>query len=411
MFLSIMDFTDKGIQVVKFTPEYFVSQGWDVHYVVTRDNSRHGSYHYQDVINPPGVRVHRSAMPSHWLGERLRRHVFKNIYAKLRGYAAIVKLAWLAGRVLKEHHIDVMYGGGPHGALATKLVTLFHPGAKLRTVSRFYGVWDLYSSTLLDRRWVKLLLNLDIFLSLYLRSDLKIVTNDGTQGNKAVGAIRPSNLAALRFYVNGIDPYSLEPGRVDALRSSLTEPGDFCAVCLTRLVPLKRVDLCIEVSAAVIKKFGLPNYKLIVVGDGAERDRLTRLARELGIERNILFVGAVNNQDVKYYLEFPDVFLSTYAVSNVGNPLLEAIRAHKIIFTLNNGDTASWIRHRDNGFIYQDEAGLVDKMARDIVELARAPELRAKIKVNIQTTASEKLWTWNQRMDAEFVEINALLTD
>ncbi len=94
----------------------------------------------------------------------------------------------------------------------------------------------------------------------------------------------------------------------------------------------------------------------------------------------------------------------------MGNPLLEAIRGNKIIFTLNNGDTSAWIKHRENGFIYDEDDSMVDSMAHDIVELIKNPSLRDRIKENIKITERDKLWSWRERMEAEFLEINKLIT-
>jgi len=409
LFLSIMDFTDKGIQVVKLTPEYFAKNGWNVHYVVTRDNSRNGSYHYQEMSNPEGVVVYRSDMPSCWFGERLNSHLLKTIYSKLRGYMAIIKLAWLGHRVLRNNKIDVIYGGGPHGVLAAKLVKFFNSRRRLATVARFYGVWDLYSKTILEHNWFKLLLNWDIYIALYYRSNLTIITNDGTQGDKALSCIRKTNIASLRFYVNGIDRYSIDQAEVIALKSSLGIANVFSAVCVTRLVSLKRVDLCIKIASAVVNKYGINGFRLIVVGDGSERDTLERMAANLRVSKQIVFVGSVNNQCVRNYLAIADVFLSTYDVSNVGNPLLEAIRANKIILTLNNGDTSSWIKHGENGFIYDVNDSMINRMAHDIVDLINNPSLRDRIKENVRITEKEKLWTWNERMQAEFFDIEKLV--
>lgn len=409
LFLSIMDFTDKGIQVVKLTPEYFAKNGWNVHYVVTRDNSKKGSYHYQDIINPEGVVVYRSDMPSCWLGERLNNHTLKTIYSKLRGYAAIIKLAWIGHRVLKNNKIDVIYGGGPHGVLAAQIVKLLHLRRTFVSVSRFYGVWDLYSKTILGHNWLKLLLNFDVFAALYLRSNLKIITNDGTQGDKALSFIRSSNKESLRFYVNGIDEYSIDQSDLVKLKDSLVIGNVFSAVCVTRLVSPKRVDRCINVAAAVVNKYSVNDFRLIIVGDGCERERLESLAVDLCVSKYVVFVGSVDNRCVKDYLAVADIFLSTYDISNVGNPLLEAIRATKMIFTLNNGDTAAWITHRENGFIYDVNDSMVDRMAHDIVDLIGNQSLRDRIKENIRITEKEKLWTWNERMQAEFSDIDKLV--
>lgn len=409
LFLSIMDFTDSGIQVVKLTPEYFAKNGWSVHYVVTRDNSKSGSYYYQDAVNPPSVIVHRMVMPSCRLGERLKNHILRAIYSKFRGYVSIIKLIWCGHKALRNNKIDVIYGGGPHGVIAARVLKLINPQRKLLMISRFYGIWDFYSRTIIEHRWLKLLLNFDVLAALYLRTDLIIITNDGTQGDKALGWIRPKSLDTLRFFVNGTDKPMVDDADLIGLRNSLSIDNIFTVVCITRLVSIKRIDRCIQVAASVVHKFRMHNFRLIIVGDGAERIRFERLAQDLGVVKNIVFTGAVDNRCVKNYLAISDAFLSMYDVSNVGNPLLEAIRANKIIFTLNNGDTSSWIRHGINGFIYNIDDSMIDRMAQDMVALAHNSALQDFIKRNVRATELEKLWTWDERLQAEFSEIEKLV--
>jgi glycosyltransferase involved in cell wall biosynthesis len=409
LFLSIMDFTDSGIQVVRLTPEYFAKNGWNVYYVVTRDISKNGSYHYQNLVNPLDVTVHRTAMPSSHIGESLKNHVLKTIYSKLRGYLAILKIAWHGHGVLKNHKIDVIYGGGPHGVLAARLLKIICYQKKLFTVSRFYGVWDIYSKNILEHRWFKLLLNFDVLAALYFRADLKIITNDGTQGNKALSWIRPQTLDSFRFYVNGTDKTVLNESELNELRRSLAIENVFTVVCITRLVSIKRIDRCIQVAASVVHKCGMHNFKMLIVGDGVERNRFEKLAHDLGIADNIVFIGAVDNRHVKNYLAISNVFLSMYDVSNVGNPLLEAIRANKIIFTLNNGDTSMWIQHGVNGFIYDVDVGMIDRMAQDMAALAHNSDLQDTIKRNIMITESKMLWSWEERLQVELTEVEKLV--
>ncbi len=311
LFLSIMDFTAKGIQSVRLTPEYFAKHGWNVHYVVTRDNSRSGSYYYQPLSNPEGVIVYRVKMPSFWVGERLKKHLLRVIYSQLRGYIAIIKLIWCGWRVLQSNKIDVIYGGGPHGVLAAHFLKFLSFRRKFIIVSRFYGVWDLYTEIISERKWLKLMTNFVVCAALYIRSNLKIITNDGTHGDKALNYIRSSNSDSLRFFVNGIDEYFVDPSDLIELKDSLQIGNIFTAVCITRLVASKRVDLCIKVTSAVVNKYGVSDFKLIIVGDGTERNRLEKLSIDLCIANHIVFVGAVDNQFVKYYLAASDIFLST----------------------------------------------------------------------------------------------------
>jgi glycosyltransferase involved in cell wall biosynthesis len=59
---------------------------------------------------------------------------------------------------------------------------------------------------------------------------------------------------------------------------------------VSALVPYKRIDLAIEASR-------LSNMPLRIVGDGPERDRLTRLAASTGA--NVRFLGALPDEDVR----------------------------------------------------------------------------------------------------------------
>jgi glycosyltransferase involved in cell wall biosynthesis len=393
-----MDFTDKGIQVVKLTPEYFAKNGWDVHYVVTRDNSKNGSYHYQDEVSPEGVHVHRSNMPSSWIGERLTNHLLRTIYSKLRGYAAIIKLAWLGHRVLRNNKIDVIYGGGPHGTLAAHLLTVFGRARGRPIVSRFYGTF--LAEKIILNNFLGIVLNWDEALAFRLTADLVIVTNDGTRGDVAARTLHPRNIHNLRFWVNG----------VNVILNNFGVSKDLQAVTICRLVSWKRVDRALACVAKIVNDLNVKDFIYHVVGDGPEFSTLKRLAHELGIENNVVFHGALKHEEALKLLLPHEIYLSTYDLSNVGNPLLEAIRANKFIFTLNNGDTSSWIKHGENGFIYDVDDSMIDRMAQDIVELINAPSLRDKIKKNIRVTEKEKLWTWGERMQAELSEIDKLVS-
>lgn len=411
LFLSIMDFTEKGIQVVRLTPAYFARRGWTVHYVVARDCAKTGSYHYQNAVNPDNICVHRTEMPSARIFEQLANHTLATIYSKIRGYVSIAKMAWIGYRVIRNNRIDAIYGGGPHGVLAANILNAVCARRRFVTVARFYGVWDLYTTAILERRWVELALNFDVLVALYLRTSLKIITNDGTQGNKALGWIRPRSLETLRYYVNGVDKPTIDPEDVRQLKTALRTEGTFVVCCITRLVSTKRIDRCIRVAASAVHKQGMGELRLIVVGDGPERLRFEKLARDLDVTNNVVFAGAVDNRQVRNYLAIADVFLSMYDVSNVGNPLLEAIRANKIIFTLDNGDTSSWIRHGLNGFIYQVHDSMIDRIARDLASLAHNLPLQDTIKRNIKATELEKLWTWDERLSAEYSEVNKLVEE
>jgi len=395
LFLSIMDFTDKGIQVVKLTPEYFVKKGWNVEYLVTRDNSINGSYYYQDIINPVGINIHRLDMPQLQLGENFRNHTLKTIYSKLRGYFAIIKLAWNGYKIAKEKDIDILYGGGPHGVLAAHIINLFLKNKK-KIVSRFYGTF-MYDK-LSKQKKKEIIFNWDEYLAFKLKSDMMIITDDGTMGDRAVQQISIENFKILSFFVNGVEKIKKQ-----------TSSDFLSAYTICRLASWKRVDRAINIVAILVKKYNISDFKYNIIGDGAELNKLKKMVNKLNLQNNIIFHGAKKHTEVADIINKCSICFSTYDLSNVGNPLLEAIRGNKIIFTLNNGDTSSWIKHGENGFIYEINEDLYENVAKDVVKLLNDKDLQNKIIQNIKYTEEEKLWTWDERLEAEYQEIYKLV--
>ncbi|MBL9121955.1 MAG: glycosyltransferase family 4 protein [Phycisphaerae bacterium] len=79
-----------------------------------------------------------------------------------------------------------------------------------------------------------------------------------------------------------------------ALRRELFGRDDVAiAICSTRLIAIRRLDLLVE-AAARLRADGLP-VVLLLVGDGAERANLERLAKERGVPTH--FAGACYDED------------------------------------------------------------------------------------------------------------------
>lgn len=240
-------------------------------------------------------------------------------------------------------------------------------------------------------------------------ADLVIMTDDGTLGDQVLNFLH--NSSPIAFWKNGLELLSLNytveqietMGRQRRAALGLDE-DDFMLLTVSRLVGWKRVERSIHGLQECAAR--IPNAKLVVVGDGEARASLEALTRSLGVEGRVIFTGSVPHSEVYSYMAAADVFLSLYDLSNVGNPLLEAMTLGKCIITLDVGNTAHEITDRKTGILLTYET--LDSLGERLVELYEDPALRRKLGEDAAAYAREHYWTWESRMDAEIQRVQAL---
>ena len=75
-----------------------------------------------------------------------------------------------------------------------------------------------------------------------------------------------------------------------------------------RLGPEKNIDFLLRAFANASHSFD--KGRLLLVGDGPDREKSERLAKDLGIYDHVIFTGAVNYRDVPGYLGIADAFVT-----------------------------------------------------------------------------------------------------
>jgi glycosyltransferase involved in cell wall biosynthesis len=337
----------------------------------------------------------------------------EKIDQKLRFAAAF---PWLAAKraegILRtsDAPFDVIYAYEAHAVLAARL--LRRRGYRLPLIARYQGT--VMHPALSDRMlYVR---RFEEALALKTPADLYIMTDDGTQGDDVLARLNPASKGRVKFWRNGLELERLHPlspqERADARRGIGIGESEFVMLTASRLASWKRVDRAIRALPKV--RTWVPQATLLVVGDGEERARLESLARQLGVSAHVRFAGAVPQRDVMRYMHAADVFLAVADLSNVGNPLLEAMACGMCIVAVNAGDTRDLIADGRTGRLIDssNRSGVVktleDRMAELLVTLANDGPLRTRLAAGAAMHASEHFWTWDQRMAAEVAAVASL---
>ena len=111
-----------------------------------------------------------------------------------------------------------------------------------------------------------------------------------SEGERATGE-RAGIAGRYQVIPNGIDTGRFHPAPVDTVRASLlpdVDPAAPLVVCVGRLCRQKGQDLLLTAWETVVRE--VPGARLVLVGDGPDRDRLAARAPE-----SVTFAGAVED--------------------------------------------------------------------------------------------------------------------
>lgn len=226
----------------------------------------------------------------------------------------------------------------------------------------------------------------------------RVILNDGTQGD-LVASHLGLNREDYVFWMNGVDKE--DPARnfdPVAFRHQAGIPVSVRVVfAACRLVAWKRIDRLVAAAPWLLKKRS--DFLFIIAGDGSRRDSLIQQARELGVVDHFRFLGAIPRSEVRNYMKVADIVASVNDLSNVGNPLLEALECGKAIVTLDVGATNTVIRHGENGLLVKPDDPLA--LAQAIEQVLADSALRQRLERNARVYADDRLLPWDQRADME----------
>ncbi|MFZ8865592.1 MAG: N-acetyl-alpha-D-glucosaminyl L-malate synthase BshA [Schleiferiaceae bacterium] len=147
-------------------------------------------------------------------------------------------------------------------------------------------------------------------------------------------------------------------GRGDAsARSRIAQPDEAIVCHVSNFRKVKRIPDVLHVFAEIRAQRAA---KLVMVGDGPERLPAERLAAELGISQDVLFLGKTSN--VERILGVSDLFLLPSETESFGLAALEAMASSVPVIASRAGGLPEVVDHGVTGYL--EDIGDVSAMAQ-----------------------------------------------
>ncbi len=185
---------------------------------------------------------------------------------------------------------------------------------------------------------------------------------------------------------NFIDPgyYCRKPN--DCLRTKLAPDDEKLIVHISNFRPVKRITDCIRIFAALKGKV---KARLVMVGDGPEKSQGEWLSRQLGVSKNVLFVG--KQPAIVDYLSIADLLLLPSETESFGLSALEAMACEVPVIASNVGGLPEVVADGETGYLA--EVGDVETMAKYAAKILTSDTLQRKMGAFARQTAVEKFST------------------
>ena len=179
---------------------------------------------------------------------------------------------------------------------------------------------------------------------------------------------------------NFVDPASVRHRQRDVLRPVFLSNRNFQALYN---VP------CVLRAFAIIQR-RLPNARLIVIGDGPEREHVHAVAKELELG-NTEFLGAVQPGEMGRWYDEADVYLNASDIDNMPNSIIEAFACGLPVVTTRAGGIPYVVEQERNGLLV--ECGDHEALAAAALRLLDDPALARRV-IGEGLADVERQYTW-----------------
>lgn len=149
----------------------------------------------------------------------------------------------------------------------------------------------------------------------------------------------------------------IQEDKVQKLRMTLgLGADDKVIITVGRLSQEKRLNVIINEFSKLLKK----NYKckLVMIGDGPERQTLEQQVNILGISEQVKFLGHVASEEIGHYYQLGDIYVSASKVETQGLTIVEAMAASIPVVVYDDTNIQGVVMENESGWLFKEDCKL-----------------------------------------------------
>lgn len=175
---------------------------------------------------------------------------------------------------------------------------------------------------------------------------------------------------------------NIDDSSIPCYRSVIAKPEERIITHISNFRRVKRIPDVIAIFHKIQQQIPA---KLMMVGDGPEKEKAERLCYELGIQDKVIFFG--NSNEIDRILSYSDLFLLPSETESFGLAALEAMALSVPVISSNSGGLPEVNFDGISGFL--SDVGDVASMAKNAIHILKDESTLSQFKANALATAKQ----------------------
>lgn len=175
---------------------------------------------------------------------------------------------------------------------------------------------------------------------------------------------------------------NIDDSTIPCYRSVIANENERVVTHISNFRKVKRIPDVIKIFNRVQQQIPA---KLMMVGDGPEKEKAEQLCQELGIQDKVIFFG--NSNEIDRILSYSDLFLLPSETESFGLAALEAMALSVPVISSNSGGLPEVNFDGVSGYL--SNVGDIEGMAANAIKILQDNETLNNFKSNALTTAKK----------------------
>ena len=114
----------------------------------------------------------------------------------------------------------------------------------------------------------------------------------------------------------------------------------------------------------------------VIIGDGPEKNNLKNQAKELGIEKNVYFLGSINHMDIPKAYADSDLFVFASQTETQGLAIVEALASRVPVVAVKDNTLTDVVINEENGYLVEKDSSI---FAEKVIKILGNKQLYSKL--------------------------------